>query len=1061
MQSKGAITILTIAIALVCIYQLSFTWATRHQESKAKKFAESSIQQEQAKPSFAAIPDLDKAFYLDSLRNQKEKFYIDSVTAEKVFLGFTYKEVKEREVSLGLDLKGGMNVMLEVSVAELITTLSNDNTSPQFLQAMELAKTNMANSRADFITLFAEAWDKVAPGQRLSQIFGTYEMKDKIKPETSNAEVINVIRDEAESAISNSFNVLRNRIDRFGVTQPNIQKIGSTGRILVELPGVKEPERVRKLLQGTASLEFWETYENQEVYQYLTEADQVIKGLIENEPVADTSLAGLAAQGAQNVTGTALTAEQAAAKKAPEQTAVKETQEKGTTTKDTTAAQKEAADTLLSQIMGGDTLSVDQAALAKQNPLFFLLNPSVSQGQLIPGPCVGRAHYKDTATIGAWFRNPQVQAVFPADVKLLWSVKAIDPAETIFELIAIKANTRDGKAPLDGGVITDARKEFGSNSGVPEVGMSMNAEGARTWATMTANNIGRCIAIVLDGMVYSYPRVNSEITGGRSAISGNFTVQEADDLANVLKSGKLPAPARIVQEAVVGPTLGTESINAGLFSFAIAFLLVLIYIIFFYSTAGIAASFALIANVVFLMGTLVSFGAVLTLPGIAGIVLTMGMAVDANVIIYERIKEEIRAGKALRLAIADGFSNAYSAIIDGQLTTIITGIVLAIFGTGPVQGFATTLVIGIITSLATSIFITRLIFEGRLARNKNISFSNKLTKNFLSDTKINFMGLRKIGYAISTALIVISFASMAFKGFSYGVDFTGGRTYVVRFDQSVSSEAVRDAVVKEFKEGVEVKQFGGESQMKITTKYMINDNSSETDALVDGKLYNALNGLYANKITLEEFLSTVDNPNGIISSEKVGPTIADDIQRDAAVAVVISLFAIFLYIAFRFRSWKWGTGGVLGLAHNAVVVMGFFSLFTGVLPFTLDIDQTFIAAILTIIGYTINDTVIVFDRIREYRGLYPKRELKQNINEAINSTLARTVNTSGTTLVVLLAIAIFGGDVIRGFAIALIVGIVVGTYSTLFVATPVVYDIYESIARKNDKKLIAKGNVRK
>ncbi len=1039
MQSKGAITILTIAIALVCIYQLSFTWATRNQESKAKKFAETSIQQEQAKPSFKAVSDLHKAFYLDSLKNQKEKFYIDSITAEKVFLGFTYKETKEREVSLGLDLKGGMNVMLEVSVAELITALSNDNTSPQFSQALDLARANMASSRSDFITLFAEAWEKVAPGQRLSQVFGTYEMRDRIKPETSNSEVIDVIREEAESAISNSFNVLRNRIDRFGVTQPNIQKIGSTGRILVELPGVKEPERVRKLLQGTASLEFWETYENQEIYQYLTEADKTVRSLMENEVLSDSSAVqpGTVSQAVTTAATTATTA-----------------------TTDSSTVKKEAADTLLSQILAEDSLSVDETVLAKQNPLFFLLNPNVSQGQLIPGPCIGRAHYKDTAKIGVWLRHPQIQALFPADLKPMWSVKAIDPAETIFELVAIKINTRDGKAPLDGGVVTDARKEFG-NSGAPEVGMSMNAEGARTWATMTANNIGKCIAIVLDGMVYSYPRVNSEITGGRSAISGNFTVQEADDLANVLKSGKLPAPARIVQEAVVGPTLGSESINAGLFSFAIAFMLVLLYMIFFYSGAGIASCFALIANVIFLLGTLVSFGAVLTLPGIAGIVLTMGMAVDANVIIYERIKEELRAGKALRLAIADGYSNAYSAIIDGQLTTIITGIVLAIFGTGPVQGFATTLVIGIITSLATSIFITRLIFEGRLARNKNITFSNKLTQNFLSNTKVNFIGMRKIGYIISGILIIISLASMTFKGFSYGVDFTGGRTYVVRFDQNVSSEAVRDAVVKEFEEGIEVKQFGGESQMKITTKYMIEDNSSETDALVDGKLYNALNGLYANGITVAEFLSTTDNPNGIISSEKVGPTIADDIQRNAVVAVILSLFAIFLYIALRFRSWKWGTGGVLGLAHNAVIVIGFFSLFTGVLPFTLDIDQTFIAAILTIIGYTINDTVIVFDRIREYRTLYPKRELKQNINEAANSTLARTVNTSGTTLVVLLSIALFGGDVIRGFAIALVVGVIVGTYSTLFVATPIVFDIYEKMAGKLDKKLIAKGTLKK
>ncbi|MBU1020978.1 MAG: protein translocase subunit SecD, partial [Firmicutes bacterium] len=631
MQNKGAIRLVAVLIAIACIYQLSFTWATRHQEKKAKAYSQRMVELEQNLPSFSLISDLDKAYYLDSLGRAKERFYIDSITAEKVFLGFTYKEIKEKEINLGLDLKGGMNVMLEVSVPELVTALSGNSTNAQFVEAMTLAKSNLSPSRTDFIAIFGEAWEQVAPGQRMSQIFGTYEMRDRIKPETSNADVLKVIREESESAISNSFNVLRNRIRRFGVTQPNIQKIGSTGRILVELPGVKEPARVRKLLQGTASLEFWETYENQEVYPFLIEANRVVKEMLD----VDKEIAAISG-GTQDSTAVAA---------------------------DTTKTQ---AESLLSQIQAEDSLSVADAQLAEENPLFFALNPNVSQGQLIPGACVGRAHYRDTAKIGAWLRAPQVQAVFPADIKLMWTVKPIDEAGIIYELVAIKSTTRDGKAPLDGGVITDASKSFGQTSGNPEVDMAMNAEGARIWASMTANNVGRCIAIVLDGMVYSYPRVNSEITGGRSQISGKFTITEADDLSNVLKSGKLPAPARIVQEAVVGPSLGSESINAGLISFALAFLLVLAYMLFFYSGAGIVANIALLTNVLFLFGALVSFGAVLTLPGIAGIVLTLGMAVDANVIIYERIKEELRAGKALRLAISDGYKNAYSAIIDGN-----------------------------------------------------------------------------------------------------------------------------------------------------------------------------------------------------------------------------------------------------------------------------------------------------------------------------------------------------------------------------------------------------------
>ncbi|MFA6770042.1 MAG: protein translocase subunit SecDF [Bacteroidales bacterium] len=1027
MQSKGAIRLVAILIALACIYQLSFTWATKHQESKAKAYADRAVELERNSPAFSLISDLDKAFYLDSLERVKERFYIDSITAEKVFLGFTYKEIKEKEINLGLDLKGGMNVMLEVSVPELVISLSDNSENALFLESIEVAKSNLSPSRTDFIDLFGEAWEQVAPGQRMSQIFGTYEMRERIKPETTNANVLKVIREESESAISNSFNVLRNRIRRFGVTQPNIQKIGGTGRILVELPGVKEPARVRKLLQGTASLEFWETYENSEIYPYLVEVNVAVREMLDalkdDAVERDSTAAKAVVQG--EVADSVITEGQS----------------------------------LLSEIQQEDSLSGADAQLLEQNPLFFALNPNVAQGQFMPGPVVGRAHYRDTAKIGAWLRSNQVVAILPADLKLMWGVKPIDPAGVIYELMAIKSATRDGKARLDGGAITDASKSFGATTGQPEVDMAMNAEGSRIWANMTANNVGKSIAIVLDGMVYSAPRVNSEITGGRSQISGQFTVSEADDLANVLKSGKLPAPARIIQEAVVGPSLGSESINAGLISFAIAFLMVLAYMLLFYNGAGMVANVALLTNVLFLLGALVSFGAVLTLPGIAGIVLTLGMAVDANVIIYERIKEELRAGKALRLAVSDGYKNAYSAIIDGNLTTIITGIVLAIFGSGPVQGFATTLVIGIITSLITSIFITRLLFDWRLSKNKNITFDNKIVRNFLQNTKIDFIAIRKYAYIFSIAIIVISLGFIFGKGFTYGVDFTGGRTYVIRFDQEVTVADVRTVLLDEFDESIEVKQFGGGSQMKVTTKYMIEDNSEETDGLVDGKIYNALKGMFSYEMSLEDFTATTDNPNGIVSSEKVGPTIAEDIKRDALIAVVIALIAIFAYIAARFRNWTWGTGGLVALMHDALLTMGFFAIFSGILPFSLDVDQTFIAAILTIIGYSINDTVVIFDRIREYRVIHPKRDLKENINDALNSTLSRTFNTSLTTLVVLLSIAIFGGEVIRGFAVALSIGILVGTYSSMFIASPVVYDLYNKNNAK--KELVKKPSAKK
>ena len=1002
MQSKGAIRFVAILLLLASIWQLSFTLVTNIQENKAEKYAEAKAEAAMQTAAFGKVAEADKAFYLDSIRKEENRWYLDSISSEKIYFGYTYKDVKTKAINLGLDLKGGMNVMLQVQLKDLVKALAGGNEAPEFTNALALAQERSVNSRQDFITLFAEAWKETSNGMPLAQVFGTYEMRDKIGPESTDEQVIEVIRTESESAISNSFNVLRNRIDRFGVTQPNIQKLGNSGRILVELPGVKEPERVRKLLQGTASLEFWATYDNSEIEGYLNEANTTLAQLLATE----------------------------------EETVVE-------------AAPAAEDELLAEELQQNQNDAAAEAEFKKQNPLFSVLQPSGARGNA----CIGYANYADTAKINKFFAMPQIKALFPPEFKPMWTVKASQfiPGDNIFELVAIKSTSRDGKAPLDGGVVTDARVQYGNTGGNPEVSMSMNAEGANTWARMTKDNIGKQIAIVLDGMVYSYPTVQSEIAGGSSQITGNFTLEEAEDLANVLKSGKLPAPATIIQEQVVGPSLGAESINAGLISFVIAFLLVLLYMVLFYQGAGLVADVALLCNVVLLFGTLVSFGAVLTLPGIAGLVLTLGMAVDANVIIYERIKEELRAGKGLSKAIADGYRNAYSAIIDGQFTTFLTGVVLFLFGSGPVQGFATTLIIGIITSVLTSVFITRIMFDDRVVKGKNITFDNNITRNFLQNTNINFLGKKKIAYIVSGALILISVVSIFTKGFTYGVDFTGGRTYVVRFDQPVTAEAVRAAAVAEFDGAVEVKQFGGESQMKITTQYLVENESTDADAEVESKLYNALKNFFTTELSFGEFTSTLDNPNGIISSDKVGPTIANDITRNAIIAVVIALFVIFAYIAVRFKGWTWGLGGVVGLAHTSIIVIGFFSLFSGILPFSLDIDQTFIAAILTIIGYAINDTVVIFDRIREYKTLHPKADFKQNVNEALNSTLSRTMNTSLTTLITMLAIAIFGGEVIRGLAVALILGIVIGTYASIFIATPIMYDVTKKAEKKANK----------
>ncbi|MCR4910551.1 MAG: protein translocase subunit SecDF [Bacteroidales bacterium] len=1004
MQSKGAIRLVAILLALACVWQLSFTAVTGIMEKKADKYAEKAVEAF----DLSKVAAEDQAYALDSVRKHQSRWYTDSISSEKVYFGQTYKDVKAKEINLGLDLKGGMNVMLQVQLEDLVKALAGEHT-PEFNQALALAKERSVSSRGDFITLFAEAWKEVSNGQRLAQVFGTYEMRDRIKPDSTDDEVISVIREDAEAAVANSFNVLRNRIDRFGVAAPSIQRLGNTGRILIELPGVKEPERVRKLLQGTASLEFWTTFENSEILPYLEEANETLAQLASSETVAAEKAAA-----SDNVVEQEL------------------------------AQQKES--------------NAELEAYKKANPLFAVLTPSQSR----QGALIGYANAVDTARVNALLK--ETADIFPAEFRPMWSVKPTEQVavDNVYELVAIKVSSRDGKAPLDGSVVTDARVSYNNQrgTGAPTVSMSMNAEGANIWARLTKDNIGKQIAIVLDGTVYSYPVVNTEITGGNSEISGNFDIEEATDLTNVLKSGKLPAPATIVQEQVVGPSLGAESIRAGLISFIIAFILVLLYMIFFYQGAGLVADVALITNVVFLFGTLAAFGATLTLPGIAGLILTLGMAVDANVIIYERVKEELKAGKGLSKAIHDGYQNAYSAIIDGQVTTMLTGIVLFIFGSGPIQGFATTLIIGIVTSVITSIFITRIIFDDRVSKGKNVTFENNLTKNFLKNTKINFIGARKWSYIISGTVIVLAICSIFFKGFTYGVDFTGGRTYIVRFDKPVVAEEVRAATVKVFdaavaadetidNASVEVKQYGGDSQMKVTTSYKYKDESSTVDAEIEGMLYEALNGFYSEPVSFSEFTSTLENPNGIISSDKVGASIASDIRRNAIIAVIIALLVIFGYIAWRFKGWAWGLGGVVSLAHTAIIIIGFFSFFSGILPFNLDVDQTFIAAILTIIGYAINDNVVIFDRIRENLMLHPNDDFKDTVNKALNATLTRTVNTSVSTLLPMLAIAIFGGESIRGLSVALCLGIVIGTYASIMIGTPIMVD---TVLRKKEAK---------
>jgi len=1006
MQNKGLIRLFAISLTLVCLFYLSFSVVTNMYNKKAKEYAAGN--------------------------SLKEYNYLDSIGSEKVWLGYTLKECRDKEINLGLDLKGGMNVTLEVSVADIIRSLSDFNQNPNFNQALNLAtERQKTNSQVSYIDLFVNAYTELDPHAKLATIFSTFELKDKISLTTSNADVVKVLKTEVEGAIANSFNVLRQRIDRFGVVQPNIQKLGN-GRILVELPGIKEPARVRKLLQGSANLEFWETYDLNEIINNITDANKVIATLQAN--------GGTTPKAVKDTTATAT---------------------KGTTAKAQVKKAKSISDidSLKAALAKKNTTSTDSTKVTekgrKENPLFAVLQINAQGGQVGRGPVVGMAQSKDTAQIDAYLKIKQVREVLPRDLGFRWSVKALDKKGEIFQLIAIKITNRDGRAPLGGDVITDARADFSQTSAYANVSMTMNSEGSKTWARMTKDNIGKSIAIALDGYIYSFPTVNAEITGGSSQITGNFTVEEAKDLANTLKSGKMPAPAHIVQESVVGPSLGQEAINNGLISFIIAFILVLLYMILYYGAIpGIIADLALVSNVFFLIGILASFTAVLTLPGIAGIVLTLGMAVDANVLMYERIREEMNKGKTMKRAIDDGIGSALSAIIDSNVTTLITATILAVFGTGPIKGFAVTEIIGVITSFFTSVFLTRymLYLYANHESAKEITFITGVTKNWFKDTKIDFMGIRKWMYGLSGALILISCISFGVRGFSLGVDFSGGRNYVVSFDQPVSTEKVRTLLQNAFEGDMpEVITIGTDNQVRIATKYKINDNAPTIDNEIEGKLYANLKPLLKNSVTKAEFIK--DN---IKQSQKVGPTVADDIERSAVWAVLFAIIGIGLYIFIRFREWGYALGAIVSLAHDAIITLGLFSLFYGLLPFSMEIDQSFIAAILTVIGYSVHDTVINYDRIRENVGLFPKRDRISIINLSVNEMLGRTFSTTATVILTLLAIFIFGGETIRGFIFAMLFGIFIGTYSSVFIASPITVEMEKLISIARKKKEIKK-----
>ena len=999
MQNKGFVKVFAVLLTLVCVFYLSFSFVTRHYTNKAKEIANGDPKVEQD--------------YLDSLSNEKVMLW-----------NWTLKQCREMEISLGLDLKGGMNVILEVSVPDVIKALADNKPDEAFNNALATAAKQAVNSQDDVITLFIREYHKIAPDAKLSELFATQQLKDKVNQKSSDAEVEKVLRAEVKAAVENSFNVLRTRIDRFGVVQPNIQSLeDKMGRIMVELPGIKEPERVRKLLQGSANLEFWETYTAREVLPAMQSADAKLRVILAEGTTADTD-----------------TIEAVLTEATPVE-------------KKTVSAADSLAAALKGDVTAEDKSAANMEEIKKQYPLLSILQLN-SSGQ---GPVIGYANYKDTADINKYLAMPEIKADLPKDLRLKWGVSPseFDKKGQTFELYAIKSTERNGKAPLEGDVVTDAKDEFDQYS-KPAVSMTMNSDGARRWAQLTKQNIGRSIAIVLDNYVYSAPNVNSEITGGRSQITGHFTPEQAKDLANVLKSGKMPAPAHIVQEDIVGPSLGQESINAGIFSFVVALILLMIYMCSMYGfIPGMVANCALILNFFFTLGILSSFQAALTMSGIAGMVLSLGMAVDANVLIYERTKEELRAGKGVKKALADGYSNAFSAIFDSNLTSIITGIILFNFGTGPIRGFATTLIIGILVSFFTAVFITRIVYEHFMNKDKwlNLTFTTKISKNLMTNTHFDFMGTNKKSLIIVSAIIVVCIGSFAIRGLSQSIDFTGGRNFKVQFENPVEPEQVRELISSKFGDAnVSVIAIGTDKKtVRISTNYRIEDEGNNVDSEIESYLYETLKPVLTQNITLETFIDRDNHTGGsIVSSQKVGPSIADDIKTGAIYSVVLALIAIGLYILIRFRNIAYSVGSIVALTSDTIMIIGAYSLFWGILPFSLEIDQTFIGAILTAIGYSINDKVVIFDRVREFFGLYPKRDKRQLFNDSLNTTLARTINTSLSTLIVLLCIFILGGDSIRSFAFAMILGVVIGTLSSLFIASPIAYNMM-----KNKKVVVA------
>ena len=982
MQNKGFVKVFAVLLTLACAFYLSFSFVTRYQMNKAAEDPKGS------------------AHYLDSMQNQK------------VWLGiYTLKQCREMEIGLGLDLKGGMNVILEVSVPDVVKALADNKPDEAFNKAVAEAAKLQINSQEDFITLFIREYKKLAPEGKLAELFATQQLKDKVNTRSTDAEVEKVLREEVSAAVDSSFNVLRTRIDRFGVAQPNIQTLeGKMGRIMVELPGIKEPERVRKLLQGSANLEFWETFEAKDIVPVLASADNRARGLLNVDAPADSAMVEA------------------------DTTAVAE------------ASAVSAKDSLAAALKGetATASNTNIEELKKEHPLLAVLQLNQSG----VGCIVGYADYKDTADVNRILNMKAVKEVMPRDLKLMWGVKASDMDKTgrIFELYAIKSTERNGRAPLEGDVVTDAKDEY-DQFNKPCVSMSMNTEGSRRWAALTKKNIGKEIAIVLDGYVYSAPRVNSEITGGNSQITGNFTPEVTKDLANVLKSGKMPAPARIVQEDIVGPSLGQESINQGIVSFIVALIVLMIYMCAMYGfIPGMVANGALFINFFFTLGILSSFQAALTMSGIAGMVLSLGMAVDANVLIYERTKEELRAGKGTKQALAEGYKNAFSAIFDSNLTSIITGFILFNFGTGPIRGFATTLIIGILCSFFSAVFLTRLVYEHFMNKDKwlNLTFTTGISKNLMQNVHYNFMGITKRSFTIWGVIIVVCIISFFVRGLAQSIDFTGGRNFVVQFEQVVQPETVRSLLQPKVGDAnVQAIALGTDGKtVRVTTNYRINEDSPTIDAEIEEFLYNALKegNLLGEGTTLEIFIDRDNRTGGsIISSQKVGPSIADDIKTSAVWSVVLALIAIGLYILIRFSNIAFSIGATVALMVDTLLIIGAYSLCYGWMPFSLEIDQTFIGAILTAIGYSINDKVVIFDRVREFIGLYPKRDRTQLFNDSLNTTLCRTINTSLSTLIVLLSIFILGGDSIRSFAFAMILGVVIGTLSSLFVAAPVAY----------------------